>query len=196
MSSFWDTLHEWQQDSRIRRLERGGTRTGGSAAADTIASLREQVARQAGDIVMLRAVIGALGWAAVSAGLWVERWFGLSLEGSFPLLITPAEAGSLEECLADGRAEPIQVIDVREPSEFGAGLGHIAGARLIPLGALAERNAEIDPKRPVVTVCRSGARSAQATVLLQKAGHARVANLAGGMLRWRAEGLPFEQGAN
>ncbi len=106
------------------------------------------------------------------------------------------QPASLEECLADGRAEPIQVIDVREPSEFGAGLGHIAGARLIPLGALAERNAEIDPKRPVVTVCRSGARSAQATVLLQKAGHARVANLAGGMLRWRAEGLPFEQGAN
>ena len=60
MSSFWDTLHEWQQDSRIRRLERGGTRTGGSPAADTITSLREQVAKQAGDIVMLRAVIGAL----------------------------------------------------------------------------------------------------------------------------------------
>jgi rhodanese-related sulfurtransferase len=33
-------------------------------------------------------------------------------------------------------------------------------------------------------------RSAQASVLLGKAGFAQVANLAGGMLRWRAEGLP------
>ena len=49
---------------------------------------------------------------------------------------------------------------------------------------------------PVVTVCRSGARSAQATVLLQKAGFAQVANLAGGMLRWRADALPVENGTD
>jgi sulfur dioxygenase len=41
-------------------------------------------------------------------------------------------------------------------------------------------------------VCRSGARSAQAVVLLSKAGFADVANLAGGMLRWRAEANPVE----
>ena len=33
-------------------------------------------------------------------------------------------------------------------------------------------------------------------VLLQKSGFSQVANLAGGMLRWRAEALPFEQGAD
>ena len=42
--------------------------------------------------------------------------------------------------------------------------------------------------RPVVTVCRAGGRSAQATVILLKAGFDTVANLGGGMLRWRAEG--------
>jgi len=47
-----------------------------------------------------------------------------------------------------------------------------------------------------VTVCRSGARSAQATVLLQKAGFKDVANLAGGMLRWRAESLPVDNGSD
>ena len=36
-------------------------------------------------------------------------------------------------------------------------------------------------------VCRSGERSAQATVLLRNAGFQKVANLAGGMLRWRAQ---------
>jgi rhodanese-related sulfurtransferase len=40
----------------------------------------------------------------------------------------------------------------------------------------------------VVTVCRSGARSARAAAMLGKAGFAEVANLRGGMLRWRAEG--------
>lgn len=95
--------------------------------------------------------------------------------------IAPA---ALEECAAD-----VQIIDVREPHEFDAELGHIAGARLIPLGRLHERcAAELDAARPVVLVCRSGTRSAQATVLLARNGFARAANLAGGMLRWRAEG--------
>jgi rhodanese-related sulfurtransferase len=55
-----------------------------------------------------------------------------------------------------------------------------------------DRIGEIDQRSPVVAVCRSGARSAQATVLLKKAGFAEVANLAGGMLRWQAESLPVE----
>lgn len=104
------------------------------------------------------------------------------------------QPGALEELLAGGHAGAVQVVDVREPAEFTGGLGHIPGARLLPLAALGERSAEIDRAKPVVTVCRSGARSAQALVLLQKSGFAQVANLAGGMLRWRAEGLPFDQG--
>ena len=64
--------------------------------------------------------------------------------------------------------------------------------RSIPLGELAARADELARDRPIVTVCRSGARSAQAVVLLAKAGFADVANLAGGVLRWRAEGHPVE----
>jgi sulfur dioxygenase len=93
------------------------------------------------------------------------------------------------------RAHAVQIVDVREPSEFTDALGHIRGARLIPLSALAARAADLDRRRPVVTVCRSGARSAQATVLLRQCGFADLANLAGGMLRWRAESLPVEDGA-
>jgi rhodanese-related sulfurtransferase len=50
--------------------------------------------------------------------------------------------------------------------------------------------------KPIVTVCRSGARSAQATVLLGKAGFKQLANLSGGMLRWRAQRLAVEDGAD
>lgn len=99
------------------------------------------------------------------------------------------------EALAE-RSRDVQLIDVREPREFTDALGHIPGARLIPLSQLAARTGELAPDRPIVTVCRSGARSAQAAVLLGKSGFDAVANLAGGMLRWRAQALPVENGAD
>ncbi len=99
------------------------------------------------------------------------------------------------EALEEARPD-IQIVDVREPDEFEGSLGHIANARLMPLGALQAHALELDRTRPVVCVCRSGARSAQAVVLLQKAGFAKVANLSGGMLRWRTEGHLVEGGSN
>lgn len=93
----------------------------------------------------------------------------------------------LEEHLGD-----VQIIDVREADEFDGILGHIPGAQLVPLGDLVERAKECCEDQPIVTVCRSGARSAQATVLLRREGFEDVANLSGGMLRWRAQALPVE----
>lgn len=89
----------------------------------------------------------------------------------------------------------VQIVDVREPEEFAGPLGRIPGAMLVPLGTLGAGARELSKDRPVVTVCRSGARSAQATVLLQKAGFQKVANLAGGMLRWRAQRCAVEGGS-
>jgi sulfur dioxygenase len=86
----------------------------------------------------------------------------------------------------------VQVVDVREAPEFIDRLGHLQGARLVPLSQLNDRMGEFDKERPIVAVCRSGVRSAQASVLLTKAGFGQVANLAGGMLRWKIEGFPAE----
>ena len=97
----------------------------------------------------------------------------------------------LEEHLGD-----VQIVDVREPAEFNGPLGHVAGARLLPLGSLKDKLGAIDKDKPVVVVCRSGARSAQATVLLRNAGYSKVANLSGGMLRWRAQRFPVEGGTD
>lgn len=99
------------------------------------------------------------------------------------------QAQTLEEIGAQ-----VQIVDVRDADEFGGPLGHIAGAVLIPMADWPARIAEIGRDRPVVTVCRSGTRSAQAATLLTKAGYADVANLAGGMLRWRAAGYPVKGG--
>ena len=81
------------------------------------------------------------------------------------------------------------------PTSSLARLGHIRGAVLIPLGELAERAGELSKDRPVVAVCRAGGRSAQATTILQQTGFKEVANLIGGMLRWRAEGHAVEGGS-
>lgn len=89
-------------------------------------------------------------------------------------------------------AASVQIVDVREREEFYGPLGRIGSAQWIPLGELGARTTELAKDRPVVAVCRSGARSAHASVMLQNAGFHDVANLAGGMLRWRAEGHPVE----
>lgn len=109
-----------------------------------------------------------------------------------PLRFTVAEIWEIEpSALAEMHAQ-VQLIDVRSPEEFAGPLGHIRGARLIPLEQLSAKIAELARDVPVVTVCRSGARSAQAVVLLQKAGVTQAANLAGGMQRWTAERHPIE----
>ena len=64
----------------------------------------------------------------------------------------------------------VVILDVREPQEFTGPLGHIRGAILIPLGELAQRAGELARDRPIVTVCRAGSRSAQATVIMREAG--------------------------
>jgi glyoxylase-like metal-dependent hydrolase (beta-lactamase superfamily II)/rhodanese-related sulfurtransferase len=112
-----------------------------------------------------------------------------------PLTYTFAGIWEVQPQWLEEHLRQVQIVDVREPAEFNGSLGHVPGARLMPLGSLGERSAELSQELPVVTVCRSGARSAQATVLLGKAGFAKVANLSGGMLRWRAQRYAVEGGS-
>ncbi len=114
--------------------------------------------------------------------------------GWAPLTYTFSGIWEVQPDWLEEHAGEIQVIDVREPDEFNGALGHVRGARLVPLGSLAARAGELSKERPIVTVCRSGARSAQATVLLARAGFDKVANLSGGMLRWHAHGYRVEGG--
>lgn len=109
-----------------------------------------------------------------------------------PLTFTYAGFWEVQPGWLEEHGGEVQIVDVREAEEFDGILGHIDGARLMPLGELKSGAVGLDRQRPIVTVCRSGARSAQALVLLEKEGFARVANLAGGMLRWRALRLPVE----
>lgn len=108
-----------------------------------------------------------------------------------PLTLRFSGVWEIEPMVLLEHASEVQIVDVREAPEFIDRLGHLPGARLVPLSQLMDRIGELDRERPVVAVCRSGVRSAQASVLLTKAGFPQVANLAGGMLRWKSEALPL-----
>lgn len=89
---------------------------------------------------------------------------------------------------ADQARDQLQIVDVREPYEWEA--GRIDGAIHIPQGELPQRLGEIDRDRLVLTVCRSGGRSADAADLLTARGY-RAVSLEGGMHAWADAGLPF-----
>lgn len=119
----------------------------------------------------------------------------MSLEAPQPVPeIAPADAYAL---LQAGAA---RLLDVREPDEYAA--AHVDGAQLLPLGELSARLAadptdvgaalsEADRQAaPLIVICRSGRRSAEAVRLFQQAGLSDARNLTGGIIAWRAAGLP------
>jgi len=96
----------------------------------------------------------------------------------------------LSEKLKDGK-RPL-VVDVRQPEEYHG--GHIAGSKLLPLGHLRQRLAELPKEQEIICVCATGSRSRTATKFLVSAGYKAV-NLNGGMLMWQRAKLPVRKGS-
>jgi adenylyltransferase/sulfurtransferase len=78
--------------------------------------------------------------------------------------------------------KPIVLLDVREPHEYE--IANIPGARLIPLGELPDRLAELGDRADIVTHCHHGARAAKALEILRAAGYANARMLRGGIDAW------------
>ena len=79
------------------------------------------------------------------------------------------------------------LLDVREQSEWRA--GHAPEARHLVLNQLHDHLNGLPTDRPIVTVCRSGRRSAIAANTLTRHGY-QATNLTGGMNAWATAGLP------
>ena len=78
------------------------------------------------------------------------------------------------------------VVDVREPHEWQE--GHADGAIHIPMGEIVDRLDEVPDGAAII--CHSGGRSARVVAFLEQQGRDAV-NVAGGTLRWAADGRPM-----
>jgi glyoxylase-like metal-dependent hydrolase (beta-lactamase superfamily II)/rhodanese-related sulfurtransferase len=89
------------------------------------------------------------------------------------------------------RAGDVQILDVRERSEWEA--GHIPGSVFIPYHDVRGIPDGIDPSRPVAVICSSGQRSAVAASLLARHGAAYPIHVAdGGVPTWERAGWPID----
>ena len=107
-----------------------------------------------------------------------EEFCGIRrLEASTDREVSPS---SLRAQLNDG--ERVVLLDVREPFEYR--ICHLENARLIPIGVLPEKLAELNPADQIVVYCHTGSRSARAAEFLRAAGFTKVRNLTGGIRAW------------
>jgi rhodanese-related sulfurtransferase len=89
--------------------------------------------------------------------------------------------------LEEGR---VVLVDVREPNETE--VERFPGAVLVPLSSFDAATIPLPPGAEVVFACRSGRRSVTAALAAQEQGFNYDAHLAGGLLAWKAAGLPTE----
>jgi rhodanese-related sulfurtransferase len=84
------------------------------------------------------------------------------------------------------------LVDVREPNEVA--VEAYPGAFVVPLSSFDPKEIPDPHGKQVVFACRSGKRSVTASLAAQAAGLAYDRHLAGGMLAWKAAGLPTKTG--
>ena len=96
--------------------------------------------------------------------------------------LTPQEVA---QGLAAGR---ILLVDVREPNEVA--VESYPQALVVPMSQFDPAAIPDPAGKEVVFACRSGRRSVTASLAAQDAGFPYVSHLAGGILAWKAAGLP------
>jgi rhodanese-related sulfurtransferase len=112
----------------------------------------------------------------------------------WPFGKVPELSASQLDALRRQRGALPQLVDVRSPQEWQS--GHLAGAVNVPITEFGSRIAglKLDPKRPIVAICRSAHRSIPAVRLLRQHGFDNACQLQGGMLAWLKAGLAVEAG--
>lgn len=99
-------------------------------------------------------------------------------------------ADDLNDYMKSHREQDYLLIDVREPIEYE--LGHVPGAKPIPLGRFEARISELDSDRELLLYCAGGARSRVAAALLAASGlkPRAIINVEGGFSAW--DGKPLQ----
>jgi hydroxyacylglutathione hydrolase len=121
----------------------------------------------------------------LAGGLASWRDAGLELS-----IVPQIEVDELNELIMG--QTPLQILDVRRPSEYES--GHVPRALHAPLSHLASTASAlaIDHAKPTAVICAGGYRSSAATSILQQLGFSNLLNVTGGTSAWIAAGYPVE----
>lgn len=126
--------------------------------------------------------LGRVGLANVAGHLagGVAAW---SAAGQAVESVPQMDVRELREAIA----EPLQILDVRNPGEYAA--GHVPGALNVPLGQLGRRLGEVDHHRKTAVICAGGYRSSAAASILRQDGLGDLYNVMGGTAAWISAGF-------
>jgi rhodanese-related sulfurtransferase len=97
-----------------------------------------------------------------------------------------------EQVAAGLKAGRMLLIDVRELNETAA--ESYPNAAIVPLSAFDPATIPDPQGKQVVFACRSGRRSVTASLAAQDGGFPYKSHLAGGIIAWKAAGLPTRVG--
>jgi len=103
--------------------------------------------------------------------------------------VTPQEAFTL---IQNNQNNPdFVIVDVRTPEEFAE--EHIENAINVDFRSEAFRDElnKLDKNKTYLIYCRSGARSGKALNIMEELNFREVYNISGGIIEWKAEGLPI-----
>ncbi|RYG12770.1 MAG: rhodanese-like domain-containing protein [Burkholderiales bacterium] len=130
----------------------------------------------------------------------IDNWMLISVAfASGAMLLWPVVQGAATTGLTANEAvllinrEKAVVVDVCETEEYA--LGHVGGAKSVPLSQLETRLPEVVKNKalPLILVCATGARANRALATAKKLGYEKAQVLAGGLKNWKAANLPVEK---
>ena len=100
--------------------------------------------------------------------------------------ISPSDA---LEAITNGDAVMLDVREINEVKLESVPLDRVLNH---PMSVIIDRLPYISKDQNIIAACHGGVRSAKVANLLNMQGYPNVANLDGGLMMWKAKGLPFE----
>ncbi|HSH90653.1 MAG TPA: rhodanese-like domain-containing protein [Ramlibacter sp.] len=130
----------------------------------------------------------------------IDNWMLIAVAlASGTMLLLPVLQGATQGGVSSAAAvqlinrERAVVVDVSEAEEYA--LGHVGGAKNVPVNQLEKRLPEVVKNKtvPLILVCPNGARSNRALAVAKKLGYEKAQVLAGGLKSWKEANLPVEK---
>jgi len=111
---------------------------------------------------------------------------------TWAMLTTSPQVPEMEPEAVEAASDDAILLDVREPEEYAE--GHISGSINLPQADLATRLHDIPRDQPIISICRSGARSLRSAQFLAQMGYPSVGSMRGGIDAWEQSGRPLKRG--